>query len=239
MIHKKLSKYLLKLYFKIFVKFSKKFSRENLYNYLEESIEKYIFQNREFDIGKLNIINVGAGGEISKTIKKKLKKFVEIDIDAKRSPDLILDIQNVYLIKNNSIDVVFCFEVLEHVKNTFKAVKEIKRILKPEGIFIGSTPFIFPIPDEPHDYFRYTKYGILNLFNKFEVLELKERNSYTKSLYVLLLRLLNTGTTKQRIIGIMLFPFMLLLCPFVLLFNKLITNRQATTGYFYVLKKPY
>ncbi|AEH06043.1 methyltransferase domain-containing protein [Methanothermococcus okinawensis] len=226
----------IKLYSKTFIKFSKIFSRENLYNYLDESIEKYILQNPDFNTCNLKIINIGAGGGISYHLKKKIK-CIEIDIDEKRKPDLVLDIQNMNIIDDNSIDIIFCLEVLEHVRNPFKAVEEIKRILKPGGIFVGSTPFIMPIHDEPYDYFRYTKYGILNLFNEFKCLELKERNSYIKSWYVILVRLLNIGNIKQRLIGIILFPFMLLLLPFILLFDKIITNRQSTTGYFYVFRK--
>ena len=229
-------KTLIKFYSKTFIRFSKIFSRANLYNYLDDAIEKYVLQNPDFNTKNLNAINIGAGGGIGYHIKKKVK-CIETDIDEKRNPDLILDIQDMNSIKSSSIDIIFCLEVLEHVKNPFKAVEEIKRVLKPNGIFIGSTPFMMPIHDEPYDYFRYTKYGILNLFNEFECLELKERNSYMKSWYVILLRLLNVGNIKQRLFGIMLFPFMLLLLPFILLFDAVITNKQSTTGYFYVFRK--
>jgi hypothetical protein len=96
---------------------------------------------------------------------------------------------------------------------------------------------MMPIHDEPYDYFRYTKYGILNLFNEFECLELKERNSYIKSWYVVLLRLLNIGNIKQRLLGIMLFPFMIVLLPFVLLFDTVITINNLRQDIFMFLGK--
>lgn len=219
--------------------FTKKFSRENLYTFLEESIKEYILvQNRK----KLKIVNIGAGGEISYHIRKYIEgkshiEFIEIDIDKKRHPDYVLDVQNMYLIKDEEVDVVFCLEVLEHVQNPFKAVSEIYRILKPGGLIIGSVPFIFPIHDEPHDYFRFTRYGISYLFRNFKCLKLVERNSYIKSWYVILLRLINTESFKERIIGVMLFPFMVLILPIVITLDMVVKNNHSTTGYFFIYKK--
>lgn len=44
----------------------------------------------------------------------------------------LLDIQ----LLDNSIDIVLCIGVLEHIKNIDKALSEIKRILKPSGYFV-------------------------------------------------------------------------------------------------------
>ena len=115
--------------------FTKKFSRENLYTFLEESIKEHILSR---DCEKLKIINIGAGGEISYHIRKHIKEknyieYIEIDIDEKRNPDYVLDIQNMHLINDEEIDIVFCLEVLEHVQNPFKAISEVYRILKPGG----------------------------------------------------------------------------------------------------------
>ena len=219
--------------------FTKIFSRENLYNLLEESIKEYVLSRND---EKLKIINIGAGGEISYHIKKHLKNrnyidYIEIDIDEKRNPDYVLDIQNMYLINDEEVDVVFCLEVLEHVQNPFKAVSEIYRILKPGGVIIGSVPFVFPIHDEPDDYFRYTKYGISYLFRDFKCLKLVERNSYIRSWYVILLRLVNIGTFKQRVVGAILFPFMILILPMIIILDIIVTNDHSTTGYFFVYKK--
>lgn len=43
-------------------------------------------------------------------------------------------------IPDNSVDCVTCFETLEHLENPFHVVREVHRILKPGGIFIGSIP---------------------------------------------------------------------------------------------------
>ncbi len=223
----------LKYFGSMFIKFSKYFSRESLYVLLEDAINNYV-TNKD----NIKIINIGAGGEISNFLKKKGLNVLEIDIDPKRKPDIVLDIQDMYLIPTNSVDVVFCLEVLEHVKNPFKAVKEIERILKPGGILIGSTPFVFPIHEEPHDFFRYTKFGILNLFENFECVVLKERNTYIKSWYVLLLRIVNRYVYNKNIISAILIMLLALsLMPIVLILDKFVKLDLSTTGYFYVFKK--
>lgn len=42
--------------------------------------------------------------------------------------------------RNSCFDTVFASEILEHVIDDVKAVKEMKRVLKPDGVLIASTP---------------------------------------------------------------------------------------------------
>ena len=215
---------------KFLVNFSKKYSRKNLYEFLIDGIDKYYKDGYK-------VISIGSGGPIKKLLNRQNVEFKEIDIDQKRNPDYVCDIEKMDIFEDDSVDIIFCLEVLEHVRNPFNAVKEIKRILKPGGCIIGSVPFVFPLHEEPYDYFRYTRYGLLNLFEDFECLELKERNSYLESTYVILLRLVNIGSKKQRLFGALLFPLNLCLLPFILFFNFLIKNKQSTTGYYFVFRK--
>ena len=215
---------------KLFWKYSKNFSRENLYNYLEKTMIKEKIDK------KRRVINIGSGGMISRIIKKHIPHILEIDIDVMRSPDIICNIEKLSL-KNSSIDVIFCLEVLEHVQNPWIAVREIKRVLKRKGLVVASTPFVFPIHDEPNDYYRYTRYGILHLFKEFKLIELKERNTYIRSIYVLLLRLINAETKKERIKGVLLFPLFIIIFPLIWTLDKIIHSKQSTTGYYYVFSK--
>ncbi|MBQ3032872.1 MAG: methyltransferase domain-containing protein, partial [Deferribacterales bacterium] len=43
---------------------------------------------------------------------------------------------------NHRFDVVVSFETIEHIENPYKMVEEVKRVLKPGGIYIVSTPNI-------------------------------------------------------------------------------------------------
>lgn len=49
------------------------------------------------------------------------------------------DITNMKF-RDNVFDVVVCTEVIEHIENPEKAIEEMKRVLKPDGILIISFP---------------------------------------------------------------------------------------------------
>lgn len=74
----------------------------------------------------------GIGVDISSEALKKAKKFFPslkfVQADICQLP-----------FDNNFFDKAFCINVLEHLKNPEKALKEIKRVLKPKGIFIAGT----------------------------------------------------------------------------------------------------
>lgn len=72
--------------------------------------------------------------------------FHMADIADKRSleqdkPFYLLDADNPSLpLPPNSMDVIVCSEVLEHVHNLTATIREIHRLLNPGGILVGSIP---------------------------------------------------------------------------------------------------
>lgn len=57
-------------------------------------------------------------------------------------------------------DVVLCEQVLEHVKDPHRAVRNIHALLRPGGYAIISVPFMVKIHNEPGDYWRFTAAGL-------------------------------------------------------------------------------
>jgi|SRR3990167_3567400 len=98
-----------------------------------------------------------------------------LDIDPSTKPTYVADlcVNNRKLIADGSFDLVVCTEVLEHVTQPFKAVAELHRLLKPQGLVFVSTPFDLRIHGPLPDCWRFTEHGLRVLFENFEIIELK------------------------------------------------------------------
>jgi SAM-dependent methyltransferase len=97
-----------------------------------------------------------------------------------------------------SFDTVLCTEVLEHLPEPQRAVDEMWRVLRPGGQLLLTTRFLFPIHDAPHDYFRFTKYGLRYLLRRFGEVEIDEETDSVGTLAVLLQRLGMQAQTLHR-----------------------------------------
>jgi SAM-dependent methyltransferase len=78
------------------------------------------------------------------------------------SPDIVADAMRLP-IASQAIDLVFCSQVIEHVPQPWRLVEECHRVLKPGGSLVLSAPFYWPLHEQPHDYFRFTRYGLESL----------------------------------------------------------------------------
>jgi SAM-dependent methyltransferase len=113
-----------------------------------------------------------------------------ISLDIRRGPGVaIVGDAQALGIGDATFDTVLCTEVLEHLTEPQKALDELYRVLCPGGTLLLTTRFLFPIHDAPHDYFRYTKYGLRHLLRRFEILELNEETTAVGTLAVLVQRL--------------------------------------------------
>ena len=80
--------------------------------------------------------------------------------------DKILDLHNIDL-PSESVGTVLCLDTLEHVEYPRKALDEIQRILKPDGIAVISSVMCFPIHDYPFDYWRFTPEAFRSILKPF------------------------------------------------------------------------
>lgn len=88
--------------------------------------------------------------------------------------DFVSDAQGLLPVPDNTFDSIFCCSVLEHMPRPWTAFPELLRVLRPGGVLILSVPFFYYLHGQPHDYFRFTRYGVEKLARDagFEIVEL-------------------------------------------------------------------
>lgn len=124
----------------------------------------------------LDILEIGSGDEEKKqsviSIFKEASIFLQTDIN-KEYNHMFLDITKSLEIKNK-FDLVICTNVLEHIFETKLAIENMKKLLKKGGHLFVSVPFIYPLHDEPGDYWRFTEHSLRMLFKDFKIIEFKK-----------------------------------------------------------------
>jgi SAM-dependent methyltransferase len=88
--------------------------------------------------------------------------------------DVVCDAYNVPL-DDHSVDTILLTEVLEHLERPVDAVLECARLLTPGGHLIATTPFSWPLHEEPRDFYRYSPHGLRHVMHSagLEVVEVR------------------------------------------------------------------
>ncbi len=122
-------------------------------------------------------------------------KYMTLDIDKRNKPDICSNLTDIKW-KSNYFDTVVATEVLEHINLPQKAVDEIHRILKPNGVCILSTRFMHPYHPDPKDYYRFTEDSLKILFKNFRKLEIHPHGSRIQLMWQMM-----TGWKLGRILS--------------------------------------
>jgi len=181
------------------------------------------------------LLDIGSyDGLIAYNLKKSLPnlKITVIDIDfsglliaKKRGLKTLHTSATDLPLKNNSSDVVLCLDIIEHIKEDNKLIKEISRVLKKDGKIILTTPtqygVSFPFLSKKKTEMINKKWGhvkegyslnqIKKLFENEELI-IKKRDNYFNSLTRLVYRF--TILSKIPLIGNRLFKIVTKLEPY-------------------------
>ncbi len=197
------------------------------------AISESIKRNAHYAKGVL--VDIGAGNTpYKKHFEKKVNEYIKIDnfefVNGK--PDIFGNALELP-IKSNSVDTAFSSQVLEHVPEPQKMVDEIYRILRPQGICILSTHMANPLHGEPHDYFRFTKYGLKEIFKKFSKIENIEENGGA---------LLSVGQfliwgLSEKLPRVLSLPLIVFLNYAIKKMDRVFYDKRFTTNYVIVARK--
>ena len=143
----------------------------------------YLKNNKDFRDQILKDINIEDEIlDIGKAMRDKFNKIVcknveTLDVnDFGTYPDIVCDICSDVTQLENKYDKIICIAILEHVYDPFKAVFNLKKMLKNNGKIYGYVPYLFyyhaPTDLKFQDYFRFSKDALAYLFREFNDVEL-------------------------------------------------------------------
>lgn len=110
------------------------------------------------------VLDIGCGGQPFRADLEGLGYvYAGMDVsDADSAPDFVGRIDAPLegaLAEVAPFDLLLCTEVLEHVPNWPQAFANFATLLRPGGVVIATTPHLYLLHEEPHDYWRPTPYA--------------------------------------------------------------------------------
>jgi len=143
----------------------------------------YLRNRKDFRDQILSSINIQDDVlDIGKAMRDRHQKIVSksletLDVnDFGTYPDIIADICSDLTSLENKYDKIICIAILEHVYDPFRAVSNLKMMLKNGGKVFGYVPYLYHYhaPDDLkfQDYFRFSKDALAYLFKDFSEVEL-------------------------------------------------------------------
>lgn len=196
--------------------------------YLQFHPVNRIIKNYFQKIRKNKIVcDFGCGDKPYQIYCPKNTKYIGIDIDkANVNADIFSSVYNVPLPQNYA-DYVVSFFVLEHTEEPQKMLKEMYRVLKPKGKLFMIVPLFWVEHEEPFDFYRFTRYGILYLLRRthFKKIKINPINSFFSYLGIFL----NQKIYKFKILRFIIpFSNLFFKCLEKIYFNK---NKKAITTF--------
>lgn len=108
-----------------------------------------------------SILDYGCANKPYKELfARKFDRYVGADLPGNRSADIAIGPTGELPIDSNSFDCVLSSQVLEHVEDPHKYLRESWRVLKPNGSLLISTHGFWPYHPDPTDYWRWTIDGL-------------------------------------------------------------------------------
>lgn len=225
------------------------FEKENLDRYI---IRSAIMNSLHKSINCFdgNLLDVGCGKmpyrqyllENSKIVHYTgLDIEVALEYDKQVKPDYVWDGTKMPL-ADHSYSTVLATEVLEHCPDPEIILKEIFRVLKPEGVFFFTVPFLWNLHEVPNDEYRYTPFALERLLRKagFNEIKVKATGGWHASMAQMLglwVRRSPMKNSKREFLSLLLKPIIKYLLRLDKPENVHFKEGQMITGLYGVVRK--
>jgi SAM-dependent methyltransferase len=213
--------------------------RQIVHEIVRERLDSFVATYRTNEC----ILDLGCGNS---HYTKYFPNRIAFDITKKDGVEIVGDAHHLPF-RPDVFSMVLSTEMLEHVREPQRIIDEIKRVLKPGGMLVLTTRFIFPLHDTPYDFYRFTQYGLEYLFREWVQLRITPEVGSVQTLGVLLQRLaFQCEFYGSRSVRIILFLVARLVGTFGRLIKVQYGDRAQTnpvndilvSGWYVVAKKP-
>jgi SAM-dependent methyltransferase len=138
-----------------------------------QSLTFYVQQASNHFSDSVTVLDLGCGeGNSIDLFKRIFPKANWHGVDIEDSPEVKARTREHWSIKtfdgvnlpypNQHFDLIYCNQVLEHVRYPDRLISEAFRILRPNGLFAGSVSYLEPY--HSLSIFNFTPYGIVRVF---------------------------------------------------------------------------
>lgn len=222
-----------------------------------ENLDRYYIRTSIFNALKENLIyfkgdllDIGCGKMPYKNYileHSTVEKYVGLDIDDALEYDQSVKADYTWDGKTMpfveaSFECAFGTEVLEHCPEPEVVLKEVYRVLKPEGIFFFTVPFLWNLHEVPHDEYRYTPFSLQrHLENSgFRDIEIKATGGWHASMAQMLglwVRRSPMSKRKRKYLALLLKPIIKYLIKLDSNLTVQFLEGQMITGLYGTAKK--
>jgi SAM-dependent methyltransferase len=144
--------------------------------------------------------------------------------------------------RDGVFDAALHIVTIEHLREPARALAEMSRTMRPGATLLIAAPHEWEVHQAPHDYFRYTRYGLAYLLERagFEVVEMRPAGGYFRLLARRLLNGLQFFAGGVR--WVMFVPAAILLVPPAVVLpwlDFLDKEKNFTAGYVCTARKKW
>jgi SAM-dependent methyltransferase len=205
----------------------------------KESIFRGLCNAQKYFKGR--ILDLGCGDQpYARLVGRGNLDYIGVDRSLEHSPlpDVCADSLKLPF-RDGSFDTILSTQVIEHVSDPSEMMREISRVLKPSGHVIMTAPQAWPLHEEPRDFFRYTRYGLQVLAQRYdlEIVYIQERGGGVLALAQLGNVLLHERFGRHSLLRFFLKLILSPILSFFKLLDKMLYDPKFTLGYVMVAYK--
>ena len=129
---------------------------------LKQVMFAHVADARRYARGRL--LDVGCGNRpYLEVFRPAVSSYVGLDPDRQGSRPDVAALAAELPFAERSFDTALSIAVIEHVQDPRRMLVEVRRVLRPGGHLILLAPQYWRLHEEPHDFFRFTHYGLAHL----------------------------------------------------------------------------